>query len=522
MALGTSQTQQRFENPRDLLGDRLKLGSIYRLLADHGHVMFGDDYFADLYSGSVKGRPTIPARVLATVMLLQAFEGLSDREACDRLGFDLRWQAAAGVDTGAEAFHATVLPGQRNRLRASVSPRRLFEDTKVVATSTGAMKGRVRVLDSTPIYDAVATEDTVTQLRASVRKLLRALDHANSQLAQKVRAALARDDDYATAGKPPCDWDDPDSREALVDDLVRDCPSALEALEDEELVSHCAEAAEIVAIVSGQDVEQGDDGVFRIAKGVARDRMISTVDTEARHGHKSRNRRFDGYKAHLSIDPDSELIDEVVATPANTPDRDAVPALLGGHENDADKPLAVGDSAYADAASRNDLESAGFELTAKIPPVRNAKGLFSKDRFEVSTEHMNVTCPVGNVVPVTVIPGGGGRASFKAYCADCPLKASCTTSRKGRTISIHRFEAILQRARKEQADPAWKADYRADRPKVERKIAHFTRRPWGGRKARTRGLERVATDLDTRAGAVNWARLAILGLHVGDNGWAIA
>jgi IS5 family transposase len=522
MALGTSQTQQRFENPRDLLGDRLKPGSIYGLLADHGHVMFGDDYFADLYSGSVRGRPTIPARVLATVMLLQAFEGLSDREACDRLGFDLRWQAAAGVDTGAEAFHPTVLPGQRNRLRASVRPRRLFEDTKVVATSTGAMKGRARVLDSTPIYDAVATEDTVTQLRASIRKLLRALDQAASPLAQDVRAALRRDDDYATAGKPPCDWDDPDSREALVDDLVRDCLSALEALEDKELPQSCAEAAEIVAIVSGQDVEQGDNGIFRIAKGVARDRMISTVDPEARHGHKSRNRRFDGYKAHLSVDPDSELIDEVVATPANTPDRDAVPALLGGHDNDDDKPRAVGDSAYADAATRNDLESAGFELTAKTPPVRNTKGLFSKDRFIVDTEQMNVACPAGNVVPVTVVPGGGGRASFKAYCAACPLKAGCTTSRKGRTISIHRFEAILQRARKEQADPAWKADYRADRPLVERKIAHFTRRPWGGRKARTRGLQRVATDLDSRAGAVNWARLAILGLHVGDNGWAIA
>jgi len=162
-----------------------------------------------------------------------------------------------------------------------------------------------------------------------VRKLLRALDQAASPLAQQVRAALSRDDDYASSGKPPCDWDDPAAQEALVDDLVRDCLAALEALEDNELSAGCAEAAEIVAIVSGQDVEQGDDGVFRIARGVARDRMISTVDPEARHGHKSRNRRFDGYKAHLSIDPDSELIDEVVATPANTPDRDAVPGLLG-------------------------------------------------------------------------------------------------------------------------------------------------------------------------------------------------
>jgi transposase len=145
MALGSAKVQQRFDNPREILGDRLREGSIYRLLADHGHSMFGDDYFADCYTDSAKGRPTMPARVMATVMVLQAFEGLSDREACDRLEVDLRWQAACGVDTGAEAFHPTALVGQRNRLRASSRPRRLFEDTKVVATETGAMKNRARV-----------------------------------------------------------------------------------------------------------------------------------------------------------------------------------------------------------------------------------------------------------------------------------------------------------------------------------------------------------------------------------------
>ena len=137
MALGVAVVEQRFENPREILGDRLREGSIYRLLADHGDQLFPDDYFADLYTVSVRGRPTVPARVLATVMVLQAFEGLSDREATDRLEVDLRWQAAAGVDAGAEAFHPTVLVGQRNRLRASVRPRRLFEDTKVVARQAG-------------------------------------------------------------------------------------------------------------------------------------------------------------------------------------------------------------------------------------------------------------------------------------------------------------------------------------------------------------------------------------------------
>jgi hypothetical protein len=297
MALGRSQIQQRFENPREVLGDRLKEGSLYRLLADHGHELFGDDYFADLYTGSAKGRPTVPARVMATVMLLQAFEGLSDREAVDRLEVDLRWQAAAGVPVGAEAFHPTALVGQRNRLRASTRPRRLFEDTKVVAHATGALRQRARVLDSTPIFDAVATEDTVTQLRAAIRKLLAALDAAGSPLADRVRAALGRNDDYATPGKPPCDWDDPAAREALVDALVRDALAALDALDAALLPPGAVAAAELLALVAGQDTDEGEDGVFRIARRVAKDRVISTVDTEARHGRKSRHRRFDGYKA---------------------------------------------------------------------------------------------------------------------------------------------------------------------------------------------------------------------------------
>jgi IS5 family transposase len=521
MALGSSQVQPRFENPREILGDRLREGSLYRLLADHGHQMFPDDYFADCYSSSVKGRPTIPARVMATSMVLQAFEGLSDREATDRLEVDLRWQAACGVDVGYVAFHSTALVGQRNRLRASARPRRLFEDTKVVANETGAMKGRARVLDSTPIFDAVATEDTVTQLRASIRKVLIALDGAGGPLGELVRVALLRDDQYATSGKPPCDWDDRAAREALVDALVRDALGALEALDGETIPDRATDAVALLSLVAGQDVDQGDDGVFRIARKVAKDRVISTVDTEARHGHKSRNRRFDGYKAHLSIDPDSELIDEVVGTAANAPDRDAATDLLASHDDDEDKPEVLGDSAYADGETRDTLGAKGFTITAKCPPVRNATGLFTKDRFTVDLTAHTVTCPAGNVTPINLTRQGGGRASFKIHCRTCPMRSACTKSRSGRTITVHEHEALLQRARAEQTEPGWAEHYRADRPIVERKIAHFVRRPWGERRARTRGLKRITTDLDTRASALNWARLAVLGLDRDGGSWVL-
>ncbi len=522
MALGRSKVQQRFENAREILGDRLKEGSIYRLLADHGQQLFGDDYFADLYSESVRGRPTIVARVMATVMLLQAFEGLSDAEAVDRLSFDLRWQAAAGVDAGYVGFHPTSLVGQRNRLRASDRPRRLFEDTKVVAKEAGAMKGRARVLDSTPLHDAVATQDTVTQLRAAVRKLLMALDGAASPLAEAVRAVLVRDDEYASVGKPPCDWDDKAAREALVDALVRDALAALGAIDGETLPTQAHAAAELLALVAGQDVEKGDDGVFRIVHKVAKDRVISTVDPEARHGHKSRNRRFDGYKTDLSIDPDSELIDEVAVTAANTPDRDAVGDLLEGLADEDDKPEILGDSAYADGATRATLAEAGFEVVAKVPPVRNATGLFTKDRFRVDLETQSVTCPAGQRVATNPTRDGGGRASFKVHCKDCPLRRACTKSRAGRTIAIGRHEDLLQVARVRQRANEWQARYRADRPKVERKISHFARRAWGGRNARVRGRQRIRTDVDTRAGAINWARLAVLGLDHDGARWNVA
>ena len=521
MAIGVATVQQRFESPREILGERLREGSIYKLLADEGHRLFPDDYFADCYTDSRRGRPTVPARVLATVMVLQAFEGLSDREACDRLEVDLRWQAAAGTHVGIEAFHPTVLVGQRNRLRASPRPRRFLEDTKVAARESGLMRNRARVLDSTPVYDSVATQDTVTQLRAAIRKVLVVLDNTDPSLAGRVRDVLERDDDYASAGKPPCDWDNPAAREALVDALVIDALAALVVLDGADLGTAATDAAELLALVAGQDVARGDDGVFRIVRGVAKDRVISTVDPEARHGHKSHNRRFDGYKAHISVDPDSELIDEVVVTPANTPDRDAVEDLFADHGGKQHKPTVVGDSAYADGATRRCLEDEGYEVVSKVPPVRNSTGGFPKDRFVVDPDAAEVTCPAGHTVAIHPARGGGGKASFAPHCGGCPLRSQCTKARRGRTISVHPEEALLQRARAEQTDPAWVARYRADRPIVERKIAHLVRRAWGGRKARTRGRIRVATDVDTRAGAINLARLAALGLTSGPGGWTV-
>jgi hypothetical protein len=291
----------------------------------------------------------------------------------------------------------------RNRLRGSARPRRLFEDVKTVAKAAGLLRGRNRVLDSTPVYDAVATQDTVTQLRAVIRRVLMLADRAGAtELAAAVRAVLTRDDDYATAGKPPCDWDDKAAREDLLDALVRDCLAVLGVLQGRRLSPGLAEAAELLALVAGQDVAEGDDGVFRIARRVKPDRVISTVDTQARHGHKSRNRSFDGYKAHLSVDPDDELIDEVTVTPANTPDRDAVSDLLGEHTTTAPAGATAAETAGSVADTHTGIDD---------------------DDVATATTHNTVTGEHDTVTGDTVTGDTVGEDTTRASCVDAPVSA---------------------------------------------------------------------------------------------------
>jgi len=170
------------------------------------------------------------------------------------------------------------------------------------------------VLDSTPLDDAVAAMDTVTLIRSAIRGLLKAAD---SELETRLRAVLARDEDYAGAGKPVCDYDDAGARFALVDALAKDGMALLGVLDGRELGEVVTQAAALLATVLGQDLDQDETGVFRIARRVAKDRVISIVDPETRHGHKTSARRFDGYKGHIAIDPDSELVTATAVTAGN-------------------------------------------------------------------------------------------------------------------------------------------------------------------------------------------------------------
>jgi hypothetical protein len=244
-------------------------------------------------------------------MVLQRLFGLSDREAVEAFEFGARWKyAAGGLDFDYPGFAHTVLVDMRARLAASERPRRIFEVSLDAARRAGLVGAR-RVLDSTPLYDAVATMDTVTLVRSAIPQLLNVVE---AELEAELRGALGRDDDYASGGKPNCDWDDPAARETLVDEMAKDACACLAVLDGRELAPSVAQVAELLATVVGQDLETGDDGISRIGRKVAKDRVISVVDPDARPGHKTAARKFDGFKSHVAVDPDSEIITSTVVT----------------------------------------------------------------------------------------------------------------------------------------------------------------------------------------------------------------
>ncbi len=279
------------------------------------------------------------------------------------------------------------------------------------------------------------------------------------------------------------------------------------------------------------------DGRFRIVKGVARDRVISTVDPDARHGHKTAARGFDGYKGHIALDPDSELITATDVTAGNAPDGNSADALLsewlqpppGADTGDTHRAAAsddatrqvYGDTAYGTAHLVELLEAAHIEPLVRVPSPSMRDGKYTQEAFTIDHEAGTVRCPAGHVATLRERKGGSTIAAFAPHCTTCSLKDACTSATVGRRIHLHPQHATLARRRQQQLDPQWKQAYRHTRPKVERKIGHLMRRRHGGRRSRVRGRARVGHDFSLLAAGVNLKRLAVLGVRYRQGMWAL-
>lgn len=508
------------------MGHLVPAGSVYAFLAQHRGEVFPDGLFVDLFP-SGRGRPSVPGEVIASVLVLQTLQDLSDSEAMQALRCDLRWKVACGLPIDHEGFHPSTLTVWRNRLRASARPERIFEAVRAVIAATGVLNGKTRrALDSAVLDDAVATQDTITQLIAAVRRVRREVPAAAALIVDRCHAH-----DWNDAGKPAIAWDDQAARDALVSALVNDANTLVDALRDADLDERGAQAVALLALLAGQDVEPADgsdgtDGRWRIARRVAPARVISTVDPQARHVHKTVHARQDGYKAHVAVEPDTGLFTAAELTEACGEDNHEAVVGLWLLDNDLldndDEPggfEVLADSAYGTGETRAALAEAGHTAIIKPGPLRPAvAGGFTIDDFTVDESAGIVTCPNG----VTRTLTSNRYAVFGSACRPCPLRTRCTNAKDGRTVRLHPHDALLRQARRDWASrDHLRQAYRQHRPMVERSIAWLIGPNGRCRKLRYRGVAANDLWLHTRIAALNLRRLINLGLTRHNNRWAI-
>ena len=548
---GFERMDREFTDAELLAGHLVPAGSMFAFLAAHRAGVFPDADYADLFAPPGFGRPSLPATRMAAVLALQTLHDYSDRETAEAVRFDVRWKVACGLAIDDQGFDPSSLVYWRKRIARSERPHRVNDAVRKIVEETGVLKGRRRrAVDSTILADGVATQDTITQLVAAIRRVAREVPGAAEQI-----AVVCTGHDYSVPGKPKIDWDDPAAKEALVSALVNDANALVDAFKDAELGEAAASALALLALVAGQDVEpaegsDGTDGRWRIARKVAGDRVISTVDPDARHTRKSPEARRDGYRAHVAADPETGIItDEKLTRAAGTENSDPAVAeeflaagtgspdvpgpgstadgQIPGGAGEPDEGQATGDglawygdSAYGTGDLRGAICDAGHDAVIKPKPLQApVEGGFTVDDFTVSEDNGTVTCPAGHTVTLSRTR----IATFGVACRDCPLRERCTTCKTGRKLVLHPRDDLLRAARADwAADTGLREDYMAHRPNVERAIAQVA--TFRGRRLRLRyrGVARNHAWLKRRTAALNLRNLLGKGLTRRDGAWMLA
>jgi hypothetical protein len=505
-------------------GELVGRDTFYGWLAGQRGELFRDEEFAGLYVLD-NGRPSVPPILLATALVLQAYDGVSDEEAKQRADYDLRWKVALGVELDARPFAKSTLQEFRARLivheRAAVIFRRSLELAKrrgKFRTRGGERRQLKLALDTTNILGRGAVKDTYNLLADGIVRLAGAL----AQVAGVRPADWADRHGYgryvaapSLKGALEIDWSDPEQRRQVLGEIVADADRLLALARQARTglepgsagESALVEAAGLLSRVLLQDVERDEAGP-RLKQGVADDRLVSVHDPEMRHGRKSKTKRFDGHKAAVAVDTDEQLITAVAVLPGNA--QDAERALELVEQSEADTGCAVGESigdgAYGDGATRQAFADAGRTLVAKAGAATN-QGRFPKGAFRIDLEALSCTCPGGQTT-YELKKGGPGPGRFHfaaAVCGACPLRAQCIKGRGARTVDLHPQEGLLQAARELQASPAF-AEYRRRRQVVEHRIARLVQ--LGIRQARYVGRTKTEFQLLMAAAVANLTLLA--------------
>ena len=516
--LGTRGPQRGLFEADTMYGEYVGRDSFYGFLATHRQELFQDQDFAGMYCRD-NGRPSVPPSLLATALVLQTYDKVSDEEAHRRAAFDLQWKVALGVELTAMPFGKSTLCEFRAALLLHQEQAAIFKKSLKLARQRGYLKQQKKLkvaLDTTAILGRGAVKDTYNLLADGIALVARVL----AAQAGETVADWAEREGYARYVSEPSlkgalslDWDDKGQRQQALAMIVADAERLLEQVrlargqlaEGSPEDAAVAKAAELLARVLAQDIERkASEPVLR--DGVLRDRMPAIHDPEARHGRKSKANRFVGHKAHLAVDTDSQLITAVAVAPGNSPDAACALELVEQTEANTECPVeeTIGDCAYGSGATRQVFEDAGRTLVAKVPAMSN-RGCYPKTAFSIDLDAGSCTCPAGQV---STTIRGGRQPYFQfapAVCGTCPLRPQCVRGRGGRTVQLHPQEALVQRARRLQTSPPFQ-DYQRRRQVVEHRLARLVQ--LGTRQARYRGGLKTLFQLLMAAAVANLTLLA--------------
>jgi hypothetical protein len=441
--------------------------------------LFKDEDFAVFYKDK-QGRPSVPPSLLALTTLLQHESGVSDEEAINRTAYDLRWSAVLGREAGQPLCAKSTFQLFRAHLVLHPEVNTIFQASLKEAKRTGLLQGEPLkiALDTKPIRGRGAVQDTFNLLASGIRQLSRVLSQQEGKQPAEFFAEqnLDRYLQDSVKGSADLDWSDEEAKNDLLIQIVADAKRLLALATSSQPCVR--EAASLLQQLLLQDVEvkETDSGEqAHIKEGTAKGRMPSATDPDVRHGRKSASKRFNGHKADVAVDQDSQLIVAFAVLAGDAGDASGALSLVEQAEENTGLTVieSAADCAYGGGPTRAEFAEAGRELLAKVPKEVSRNGMFVKSAFDIDLENDRVTCPAGETTTTFSTSKEGPKTfTFGSACADCPLHSACTTSQSGRSISVHAQEARLQEARAYQKTPEGKARLR-ERVVVEHRLARL-------------------------------------------------
>ncbi|QSO48083.1 transposase [Alicyclobacillus mengziensis] len=455
-----------------------------------------DSMFAHMYSGM--GRPSVPPTYMTVLTIIQMREGWSDGQAVESAMFDDRVKYALGVGRAPEiTCDRSTLCKFRARALENGLDRDILKQSLLGAASAGLLAEDEDLVDSYMVSGAAAKQGTFLLIHQAIGSVLR------QAVRERVTVPSLHRTDYLIRRKPDIDWADEGLRNRLLQELVMDSRTLTTDLTAQPgLSEELKQKLDLLRTVAEQDIETSPDGTVHIVQGVAKDRVISVVDEEMRHGHKTTSATTDGYKTHLmtpNVTADQpRLVTSLVVTGANVPDGDVLDELVTERIalTGATPKQVMGDTAYGSEAVQERVSQVSEEtsVVAPVPPVVNKAGHFNKSDFVIDTDVHTVTCPAGHTVSyVPKKPRVNTRLDQVVFmdeskCKDCLLRSQCVNGKGPRSIRIRADEKKIQEKRAKQETPEWNAHYR-ERSRVEHVNESMIRH--GGRKTRYFGKRKT-------------------------------